>query len=181
MIQTALEERKATFGGGCFWCTEALFQALEGVLRVQSGYSGGNVCNPTYREVCSGRTGHAEVVQVTYQPTTITYEQLIQVHMGTHQPALQTHDGTGRGTQYRSIVFYRNRSEQQVAERILEDVSRLLEKNVLTELREFEAFYPAEPEHRDYYVRNRGKPYCETAIQPKLAKLRQTFAQLLKH
>lgn len=173
-------ERKATFGGGCFWCTEALFQSLRGILKVESGYSGGHVMNPTYREVCSGRTGHAEVVQVTYDPAEISFEQLLRVHMGTHNPMLPNQQGADKGTQYRSIVFHRSAEEEAAARRVLAEVSELLESPAVTQLAPFEAFYPAEPEHQDYYRRHQGKPYCEGAIEPKLAKMRQAFAPWLK-
>lgn len=172
--------RRATFGGGCFWCTEALFQSLRGVVKVESGYSGGLVMNPTYREVCSGRTGHAEVVQVTYEPGGIGFEDLIRVHLGTHNPTLLNKQGADRGTQYRSVVFFRDAPEEVIARRVIGEVNELLEGRVVTQVVPFEAFYPAEAEHQNYYLRNRGKPYCETAIEPKLVKLRQSFAALIR-
>lgn len=175
-------EAKATFGGGCFWCTEALFQSLRGVSKVESGYSGGHAINPTYREVCSGRTGHAEVIQVTYDPSAITFADLLRVHMGTHNPTLLNQQGADKGTQYRSIIFHRNAEEAAVAKDVIAQVNELLKdagRGVVTELAPFEAFYPAEPEHQNYYRRNQGKPYCEGAIEPKLARLRQSFASLI--
>lgn len=180
LSKTASSLRKATLGGGCFWCTEALFQSLRGVHKVQSGYSGGHVVNPTCREVCSGRTGHAEVIQVTYDPAHITYPDLLRVHLGTHNPTLRNQQGADKGTQYRSIIFYRNTDEEAAAQQVLAEVNELLEGRVVTQLVAFEAFYPAEPEHQNYYQRYRGKPYCEGAIEPKLAKLRQSFRALLK-
>lgn len=173
-------ERKATFGGGCFWCTEALFQDLRGVIKVESGYSGGSVVNPTYREVCSGRTGHAEVVQITYDPQAIRFEDLVRVHMGTHNTTMLNRQGGDKGTQYRSIIFFSSEEEASVARKLTAEVNQLLDNLVVTELAPYEAFYPAEKEHHAYYNRNQGKPYCEAVIEPKLAKLRQGFAALLK-
>lgn len=174
------DERKATFGGGCFWCTEALFRALRGVLKVESGYSGGHVMNPTYREVCSGRTGHAEVVQVTYNADEMSFEQLLRVHLGTHNATLLNQQGADRGTQYRSVVFFRNQDEEAAARSVIAEVNELLGGRVVTQLGPFEAFYPAEPEHQNYHQRNQDKPYCEGVIEPKLAALRQGFAAWLK-
>ncbi len=173
-------EKKATFGGGCFWCTEAIFQQMKGVVHVESGYSGGTMMNPTYREVCSGRTGHAEVIQVTYDPTEITYGDLIRVHLGTHNPTTLNQQGADKGTQYRSVIFYRNDEEKAIAGSLLEELGGLLDKPVVTELRPFEAFHPAESQHQDYYQRNLGKPYCEAVIEPKLERFRDTFARLAR-
>lgn len=172
-------ERKATFGGGCFWCTEAIFQQLKGVSKVESGYSGGDVHNPTYREVCSGRTGHAEVIQVIYDPDVVSFEDILRVHLGTHNPTTLNQQGADKGTQYRSIIFYRDDDEKNVAEDLLSELSGVLDKPVVTEVQPFSVFFPAEPEHQDYYRRNEGKPYCEGAIEPKLAKFRQSFAHLM--
>lgn len=173
-------ERKATFGGGCFWCTEAIFQNLKGVIKVESGYSGGKVLNPTYREVCSGATGHAEVIQITYNPDKISFEDIVRVHMGTHNPTTLNKQGADTGTQYRSIVFYRDEEEKAAASKVLAVAGEAIDNAVVTELVPFQAFFPAEEGHQSYYDRNQGKPYCDAVIEPKLAKFRSTFAHLLR-
>ena len=173
-------ERKANFGGGCFWCTEAIFQQLKGVISVENGYSGGTMANPTYREVCSGRTGHAEVIQVTYDPEQITYADIIRVHLGTHNPTTLNQQGADKGTHYRSIIFFRDEEEKSMADGLLDELRPLLEKPVVTEVQPFEAFYPAESHHQDYYQRNLGKPYCEAVIEPKLEKFHATFGRLAR-
>ncbi len=172
-------ERKATFGGGCFWCTEAIFQNLKGVVKVESGFSGGEVVNPTYREVCGGKTGHAEVIEVTYDATKITFEELLRVHMSTHNPTTLNRQGADTGTQYRSIVFYRNEEEKAVAIEVFAAASEAYGNRVVTELVLFDGFFPAEENHQNYYKRNQGKPYCDTVIEPKLSKFRSTSSHLL--
>jgi len=172
-------ESKATFGGGCFWCTEAIFQQLKGVKKVESGYSGGDAHDPTYHEVCSGETGHAEVIEVTYDPTQITFEDLLRVHMSTHNPTSLNKQGADTGTQYRSIIFYRDAKEKAVAERTVVEYRERLGKRVFTEIKPFEQFYRAESSHQNYYRRNEGTGYCESVIEPKLARFREKFAHLL--
>lgn len=173
-------EAKATFGGGCFWCTEAVFQRIKGVTSVRSGYSGGDVINPTYREVCSGRTGHAEVIEVTFDPEAVGYEDIVRVHLGTHDPTTLNQQGADRGTQYRSVIFYRNDEEKQAALDLIKEYEGALGKSVVTEVRPFVAFYPAEDEHQDYYNGNADRnPYCAAVIEPKLAKFRKAFPELL--
>jgi peptide methionine sulfoxide reductase msrA/msrB len=171
--------QKITLGGGCFWCTEAIFQNLKGVLSVESGYSGGQVHNPTYREVCSGRTGHAEVIQIAYDPEEISYEDILRVHMGTHNPCTLNQQGADKGTQYRSVIFYRDDHEKAVATDVISELTEACDKPVVTELAPFEVFFAAEEAHQNYYNRNEGKPYCDAVIEPKLAKFRSTFAHLL--
>lgn len=171
---------KLTIGGGCFWCTEAIFQELEGVIEVESGYSGGEIKNPTYREVCSGMTGHAEVVQITYDPTIISYEDLLIVHLTTHNPTTLNRQGADRGTQYRSIIFYKNNDQKESAQRAIEKVQQYYDDQIVTEVAPFEIFYAAEGNHQDYYKSNPSKPYCQVVIDPKLSKLRSMHTDKLK-
>lgn len=171
---------QVTFGGGCFWCTEAIFQQIRGVSHVESGYSGGHTVCPTYEEVCTGRTGHAEVIQVTYDPLLVTYGQLIRVHLGTHNPTTLNQQGADRGTQYRSIIFYETVAERQAAEQLVQEVQNALGKQVVTEIRPLLAFYAAESEHQNYYRLHEGKPYCEAVVDPKLSKFRMMFTELLR-
>lgn len=170
--------RKATFGGGCFWCTEAIFQQLNGVIAVESGYSGGRGANPTYREVSSGLTGHAEVINIIYDKQIISYENLLRVHLSSHNPTTINKQGADRGTQYRSIVLFRNEEEQKVAVQVMQDMQPLFEDIIVTELIAFEAFYKAEPYHQNYYQSNPDKPYCQRIIEPKLQKIRKSFINL---
>lgn len=170
--------RKATFGGGCFWCTEAIFQQLKGVIDVESGYSGGRGANPTYREVSSGLTGHAEVINITYDKQLISFEDLVRVHLSSHNPTTINKQGADRGTQYRSIVFFRNEEEQKVSMQVMQDMQPLFEDMIVTELKAFEAFYKAEPYHQNYYQSNPDKPYCQRVIEPKLQKVRKSFTNL---
>ena len=174
------EEKKITFGGGCFWCTEAMFQQLKGVLKVESGYSGGNIINPTYREVCSGSTGHAEVIEITYLPPQITFEDLIKIHLTTHNPTTLHRQGADKGTQYRSIVFYRNEDEQVKALQVIEEVQTSYDDMIVTEVKMFEHFFKAEANHQNYYDRNSEAGYCTAVINPKLAKLKALYQNKLK-
>jgi len=171
---------KATFGGGCFWCTEAIFQEITGVEQVLSGYAGGEIKNPTYREVCSGRTGHAEVIQVNYDPNLISYEQLLVVHLTTHNPTTLNKQGADRGTQYRSIIFYQSNEEKKVAERVIERLQSHYDKPIVTELKKLEMFYEAEANHQDYYLSNPQGGYCQAVIDPKLRAFRENYAELIK-
>jgi peptide methionine sulfoxide reductase msrA/msrB len=170
----------ATFGGGCFWCTEAYFQQLRGVVSVTSGYAGGELDNPSYKQVCSGATGHAEVIQVEYDPTEISYADLLRVHFATHNPTTLNQQGADMGTQYRSIVFYRNDEEFEQASAIKREQAELLEQPVVTELEPFETFYSAEDNHQDYYISNPQGGYCTMVIDPKIGKFREVFRDLLK-
>jgi peptide-methionine (S)-S-oxide reductase len=171
----------ATFGGGCFWCTEAVFQEVKGVEKVVSGYSGGNVPGkPTYREVCSGLTGHAEVVQVTFDANVITYEDILVIFMTTHDPTTLNIQGADRGTQYRSVIYYHDESQKEIAEVVSKEISPYYENPIVTEITALDVFYEAEKEHQDYYRTNQAQGYCSFVITPKLAKLRKLHADKLK-
>lgn len=170
----------ATFGGGCFWCTEAIFLQLKGVVSVTSGYSGGALPNPTYQQVCSGQTGHAEVIQVDYDPAVIGYEDLLRVHLYTHDPTTLNRQGADKGTQYRSVVFYEGEQQRSIAQRVIEDVQQDYPAPIVTELLPEATFYPAEAYHQDYYARHSQQPYCQAVIAPKLQKLRKLYAEGLK-
>ena len=173
---------KATLGGGCFWCVEAVFQRLKGVQAVESGYAGGKVKNPTYREVCSGLTGHAEVIQITFDPQVISYEQLLKVFWYVHDPTTLNRQGADSGTQYRSVIFYHDESQRRDAEasRKAADDSDLWPDTIVTEISPLVNYFPAEADHQDYYNRNSGQMYCSVVIAPKLQKLHQKFGHLLQ-
>jgi peptide methionine sulfoxide reductase msrA/msrB len=173
-------EHKATFGGGCFWCTEAIFQRLKGVSEVKSGYSGGAIMNPTYREICSGMTGHAEVIEVSYNPDEISYDDLLKIHMTTHNPTTLNQQGADRGTQYRSVVFYRNEAEKAAAVKVISEVQPFFDDSIVTELAPLEAFFTAEVDHQNYYNDNANKRYCQIVIDPKLAKFKTLHKDKLK-
>jgi peptide methionine sulfoxide reductase msrA/msrB len=181
-IARAIEtgEKKIDFGGGCFWCTEAIFQRLKGVVKVESGYSGGTVANPTYREVCRGTTGHAEVVEITYRPEEISFEDLLRIHLSTHNPTTLDRQGADRGSQYRSIIFYRTEEEKQSALKIIDEVQPLYPDMIVTQLQMFEHFYKAEDYHQDYYNQNQEAGYCQMVIDPKLSKFRELFQDNMK-
>ena len=171
----------ATFGGGCFWCTEAVFQEVKGVEKVMSGYSGGTVPGrPTYREICSGLTGHAEVIQVTFDDTIISYKDILVIFMTTHDPTTLNRQGADRGTQYRSVIFYHNSEQKEIAEVVVKEVSIYYENHIVTEISLLDVFYEAEEEHQDYYKNNQAQGYCSFVITPKLAKLRKLHADKLK-
>jgi len=171
----------ATFGGGCFWCTEAVFQEVKGVEKVVSGYSGGNAPGkPTYREVCSGLTGHAEVIQVSFNPEVIKYEEILIIFMTTHDPTTLNRQGADRGTQYRSVIYYHDKIQKEIAEVVINEVTPYFENPVVTEIALLEVFYEAEKEHQDYYRNNQSQGYCSFVITPKLAKLRKIHADKLK-
>jgi peptide methionine sulfoxide reductase msrA/msrB len=172
----------ATFGSGCFWCTEAVFERLAGVYSAVSGYSGGHVANPTYKAVCTGRTGHAEVVRITYDPSVIKYDQLLEAFWKTHDPTTLNRQGVDVGTQYRSVVFYHNAEQKRLAEyykRALDD-ARLFDNPIVTEISPYRAFYPAEAYHQEYYERNKRQAYCARTIRPKLDKMEKIFPDRLK-
>ena len=174
-------ERKATFGGGCFWCTEAIFQNLKGVIKVVSGYSGGRISNPTYREVSSGITGHAEVIEFTYNPNEIAYEDLVKIHLTTHDPTTLNQQGADKGTQYRSVVFYRNEDEKTIALNLIKELKSTYDNMIITEVAMFEHFYPAEEHHQNYYTNNMdNNRYCAVVINPKLRKFKELYKDKLK-
>lgn len=172
----------ATFGSGCFWCTEAFFQRLKGVEKVESGYSGGSVKNPAYREVCNGSTGHAEVIQVTFDPDVISYEDLLGVFFSTHDPTTLNRQGGDSGTQYRSVIFYHNEEQKKSAEDFKKqaDASGRFNKPIVTEITSFTEFYPAENHHQDYYNLHGDAPYCQFVIEPKLQKFVKNYGEKLK-
>ena len=173
---------QVTFGSGCFWCTEAIFAELKGVKSAVSGYSGGSVENPTYEQVCTGRTGHAEVVQVTYDPAVITFPELLEVFWQTHDPTTLNRQGADAGTQYRSAVFYHTDEQQKQAEHYKQKLNeaKAFGAPIVTEITKFEKFYPAEDYHQEYNAANPEAGYCRMVIQPKLEKFRKAFADKLK-
>ena len=172
----------ATLGAGCFWCVEAIFQELEGVVKVESGYSGGSIKNPGYKEVCSGRTGHAEVVQVTFDPGTLSFQELLEVFWQTHDPTTLNRQGADRGTQYRSAIFYHSESQRSVATQLKArlDQSGAFSDPIVTEITAFDTFYVAEDYHQNYFNENGSQPYCNMVIRPKLEKFRKAFEEKLK-
>lgn len=182
MVYQYAHNATATFGSGCFWCTEAVFQRLKGVIKVTSGYAGGKPDNPTYREICTGKTGHAEVVQVAYDPSLISYEELLQVFWKTHDPTTLNQQGADRGTQYRSVIFYHDEEQRVLAEAYKKQLneSGVFEKPVITEISPLQKFFKAEAYHQDYYNANSGAPYCQFVIAPKIAKLESAFIDKVK-
>ena len=173
----------ATFANGCFWCTEAIFEELNGVLSATSGYSGGHSENPTYKEVCTGQTGHAECLQIVYDPSVISYDELLEVFWETHDPTTLNRQGADVGTQYRSAIFYHNEEQKQKAEKYKTalDRSGAFDKPIVTEIVPFKKFYPAEDYHQQYFENNENtNPYCRLVIRPKLDKFRKVFREKLK-
>ncbi len=172
----------ATLAGGCFWCLEAVFELLRGVENVESGYSGGHVPDPTYEEVCSGTTGHAEVVQVTFDPEEIGYRDLLEVFFTIHDPTQLNRQGPDVGTQYRSAIFYHSEEQRRIAEEVRRELEAegVWDGPIVTQIVPFEAFYPAEAYHRRYYRRNPSQPYCMAVVAPKVAKARRKFLSRLK-
>lgn len=171
----------ATLAGGCFWCLEAVYTQLKGVIKSVSGYAGGANSNPSYREVCSGRTGHAEVVQVTFDPQQISYKDLLEIFFTIHDPTTLNRQGNDVGTQYRSAIFYHTPEQKAIAEQVIQQVEaeRIWDRPIVTEITPFTAFYPAEEYHQDYFKRNPAQPYCQVIIAPKVAKFRQKFVSRL--
>lgn len=172
----------ATLGGGCFWCLEAVFERLEGVASVTSGYAGGHVEAPTYREVCGGRTGHAEVVRIAFDPAVIGYGELLEIFFATHDPTTPDRQGHDTGPQYRSIILYEDEAQRETARAVMDALARdgVFDAPIVTELEPLDRFYPAETYHQEYYRNNPGQPYCRAVIDPKVAKLRQKYASRLK-
>lgn len=170
----------ATLAGGCFWCLEAVYDELKGVKRVVSGYAGGDVANPTYEQVCSGNTGHAEVVQVEYDPDVVSYRDLLEIFFTIHDPTQLNRQGADVGTQYRSAIFYHNDEQKQAAEDIIAELEEeeVYTKPIVTEVSALDTFYPAEDYHQDYYVNNPTQPYCMVVVAPKLAKFRKKFSEM---
>lgn len=175
--------QKATFGMGCFWCSEALFQQLKGVTSVKSGYEGGTVANPSYEDVCTGTTGHAEVIEVTFDPASIKYEELLEVFWKSHDPTTLNRQGADVGTQYRSVIFYHNDEQKQLAEKYKKELNdaKAFNKPIVTQINKASPFYVAENYHQDYYNKNGTEPYCKMVILPKMEKLEKLFKDKLKH
>lgn len=172
----------ATLAGGCFWCLEAAFELLRGVERVESGYAGGDVANPTYEQVCSGTTGHAEVVQVTFDPAVVAFRDLLHVFFTIHDPTTKDRQGADVGTQYRSAIFFHTLEQQRTALEVIAalDAARVWDDPIVTEVTQLARFWPAEPYHREYYRRNPDQAYCRAVIAPKVAKLRKAFVDRLR-
>jgi len=181
-LQSYGQKETATFGNGCFWCTEAIFKSLKGVETVESGYSGGKLKNPTYKEVCSGLTGHAEVIQITFDPTIITFKELLEVFWETHDPTTLNRQGADVGTQYRSAIFYHSPEQKAAAEKYKAELNKenVYNKPVVTEITAFDKFYKAEDYHQNYYSNNSTQGYCQMVIVPKLEKFRKVFKNKLK-
>jgi len=171
-----------TLGGGCFWCTEAVLKRIDGVLSVTSGYAGGTKANPTYEEVCTGETGHAEVIQVTYDPAKLGYDDILDVFWQAHDPTTLNRQGADVGTQYRSVVFWHDPGQRATAQQVIAELEkeRVFDRPIVTQVVPYSGFYPAEGYHQDYYDRNREQPYCQLVISPKITKLRKLYAARLK-
>jgi peptide-methionine (S)-S-oxide reductase len=173
----------ATFANGCFWCTEAIFQNVDGVEKVVSGYMGGKVKNPTYKEVCTGQTGHAEVIQLTYDPKKVSYDELLEIFWKTHDPTTLNRQGADVGTQYRSAVFYHNDEQKRLAEKYKKELTaaEVFDQPIVTEITPASVFYKAEDYHQNYYNLNGDAPYCAMVIQPKVEKFKKVFKEKLKN
>jgi peptide-methionine (S)-S-oxide reductase len=167
----------ATLGGGCFWCLDAVYRDVRGVERVVSGYAGGSVPHPTYEQVCSGRTGHAEVVQITFDPRVVSFRELLEVFFTIHDPTTLNRQGADVGTQYRSIVLYHSPEQRETAEEVITELTsaRVWDAPIVTQIEPLQAFYPAEDYHQDYFARNPSQPYCQVVVAPKVAKFRQKY------
>ncbi|MBS1680143.1 MAG: peptide-methionine (S)-S-oxide reductase MsrA [Bacteroidetes bacterium] len=176
------ELKTATFGAGCFWCTEAVFLNVNGVTKVVSGYSGGKVKKPTYKEVCTGLTGHAEVTQITYDPKVVSFEDLLEIFWNTHDPTTLNRQGADEGTQYRSVIFYADEEQHKIAEQYKAqlEASHVYKSPVVTEISPLTNFYPAEDYHQNYYALNPNQGYCQYVIRPKVEKFKKHFANKLK-
>ncbi|MEM9856118.1 MAG: peptide-methionine (S)-S-oxide reductase MsrA [Bacteroidota bacterium] len=173
---------KATLGAGCFWCIEAVVQRINGVVEVVSGYTGGQVKDPTYREICSGQTGHAEVAQITFDPSVVSFEEILEVFWSSHDPTTLNRQGADVGTQYRSAIFYHNNTQKEIAENSKKALgqSGIYGSPIVTEITELGVFYPAEDYHQNYYNNNSEQPYCQFVVKPKVDKIKRVFAEKLK-
>ncbi len=171
----------ATLGGGCFWCVDTIFRELQGVEKVESGYAGGRTANPTYRDVCSGMTGHAEVVQVTFDPSVLSFRDLLRVFFTVHDPTTPDRQGADIGTQYRSIILYHSDEQRETAKQVIDELNRekVWDDPIVTQLVPFTTFYSAEKYHQDYYSQNPNQPYCQIVIAPKVAKFRKAYLDRL--
>ncbi|MBV9125112.1 MAG: peptide-methionine (S)-S-oxide reductase MsrA [Planctomycetes bacterium] len=172
----------ATLGGGCFWCLEAVFEQLRGVHKVESGYAGGQAAHPTYHQVCSGETGHAEVVQVTFDPAVLSFREVLEVFFAIHDPTTLNRQGADAGTQYRSVIFYHSPEQKRVAEEVVQELNAagIWDASLVTQVVPFSEFYRAEDYHQEYFRQNPGQPYCQVVISPKVAKFRKQFLNKLK-
>ena len=172
----------ATLAGGCFWCIEAVFSIVKGVEKVDPGYSGGSVPNPTYEQVSAGVTGHAEAAQITFDPSVISFREVLEIFFATHDPTTLNRQGPDAGTQYRSVIFYHNEEQKVTAEKVIEELNEegIWDAPIVTQVEPFKAFYVAETYHKDYYKKHPKQPYCQQVITPKLAKLQQRFIAKLK-
>jgi peptide-methionine (S)-S-oxide reductase len=179
---TTTGKEVATLAGGCFWCLEAVYDEVKGVDSVESGYMGGRTARPTYEQVCSGETGHAEVVQVTFDPSVVSYKALLEVFFVIHDPTTRDRQGNDVGTQYRSAIFYHSAEQKRVAEQTIRelDAEKVFDAPIVTELKAAETFYPAENYHQEYFQRNSNQPYCQFVVAPKLAKFRRKFLDRVK-
>ncbi len=172
----------ATLGGGCFWCTEAIFDELKGIEKVESGYSGGTVPDPSYEDVCTGNTGHAESIQVTFDPKQISFKEILQIFFTMHDPTTLNRQGADVGTQYRSVIFYHSPQQERVAKAVIKETNaaKIWKKPIVTEVVPFKEFYKAEDYHQKYFENNARQPYCQVVIAPKVAKLREHYREKLK-
>ena len=179
---TAQKTEAAVLGGGCFWCLDAVFRDLEGVVALESGYAGGSVANPSYEAVCSGRTGHAEVVKVTFDPQRLGYADLLRVFFTTHDPTTRNRQGNDVGTQYRSVIFAQTPEQEATARQVMREIEdeKLYPNRLVTELAGADPYYPAERYHQDYFEANPGQPYCMFVVAPKVAKFRKQYADRLR-
>lgn len=177
-----MEFEKATFGAGCFWCVDAIFRKLKGVEKVEAGYSGGDIKNPAYREVCSGRTGHAEVARIEFNPEVISFEELVEVFFLTHDPTTLNQQGADVGTQYRSAIFYHSDDQKEIAEKVKSrlDKEGVYDNPIVTEISAIKNYYPAEDYHQNYFENNPNQPYCAAVVGPKVQKFKQKFSDKLK-
>lgn len=180
--RTVATTETATLGGGCFWCLEAVYQEIDGVDSVVSGYAGGDVPNPGYRQVCSGTTGHAEVVQITYDPSMVSYRDLLEIFFTIHNPTTKDREGADVGPQYRSIILHHDAEQEDVAESVIDELEAdgVYSDPIVTEVEPLDTFYEAEAKHQDYYRSNPSQPYCQSVISPKVSKLRQKHADKLR-
>jgi peptide-methionine (S)-S-oxide reductase len=180
--QSLNDKPVVTLGGGCFWCLEAVYAELQGVVKMASGYAGGTVANPTYQQVCSGNTGHAEVVQVTFDPEVTTFEEILGVFFSIHDPTTLNRQGADVGTQYRSVIFYENEEQKEAAEQFISKITaeQIFPDPIVTEVAPLGTFYEAEEYHQDYYKNNSEQPYCQVVVAPKVARFRKAYAHKLK-
>ncbi len=176
-----MTEEVATLGGGCFWCLEAVYQELKGVLAVESGYTGGEIPNPTYRQICTGETGHAEVVKLTFDPSVVTYREILEIFFTIHDPTTLNQQGADIGTQYRSVIYYHSPEQEAMAREVVAAMAHVWDAPIVTELSPIGAYYKAEQYHQNYFVNNPNQGYCAYIVAPKVIKFRQTFADKIKN